>query len=163
MNYLINHSCEVNCADDHGRTPLQHCEVDAVECARILLQNGANPNSQDNSGSTIYHRSIEYYSSSCCIDYLRLLYDFHADPNVRNKDGETPLHIYFKKLIQKMGIEELIMILNKLLTYGADPNIVDELERTPIYYLISYSYTKTTDAWNIVWSLLIQVFVMGLY
>ena len=155
VNYLINHSCEVNCADDHGRTPLQHCEVDAVECARILLQNGANPNSQDNSGSTIYHRSIEYYSSNCCIDYLRLLYDFHADPNVRNKDGETPLHIYFKKLIQKMGIEELIMILNKLLTYGADPNIVDELERTPIYYLISYSYTKTMDAWNIVWSLLI--------
>ena len=49
------------------------------------------------------------------------------------------------------------MILNKLLTHGADLNIVDELERTPTYYLIRCSYTQTLqlDAWNAVRSFLI--------
>ena len=75
---------------------------------------------------------------------------YGADPNICNENGQTALHAYFKTLIPEIGLEELIMILNKLLTHGADLNIVDELERTPIYYLISCSYTQILqlDAWN---------------
>ena len=159
--YLINLGCDVNCVDSNDKTPLRHCVVDALECARILLQNNANPNSRDNFGNTIYHDMMSYRyfgNSNCPLHFLRLLHDFNVDPNARNDVGQTALHVYFDiYMIPGVRTEKMI---DTMLKYGADPNITDELDRLPIYYLIGYSH-KTLDAWNIVWSLLIKTLDYG--
>ena len=151
--YLVNLGCDVNCVDTNGKTPLWYCNIDALECARILLQNGANPNSQDNFGDTKYHHVCGIYKkggNSSCLGFLRLLHDWNVDPNVRNHVGETALHVCFKNIKPGVSSEEMI---DAMLKHGADPNVTDELERTPVHYLISCVHVET---WNIVWSLLIK-------
>ena len=160
--YLVSHGCDVNCVDFNGKTPLQYCGVDALECAKVLLENHANPNSRDTFGNTIYHNvcdvrgSHEKGSNLNRLGFLRLLHDWNVDPNVCNHDGQTALHLCFKHIVPGVGTLEII---EEMLKHGSDPNAADELERTPIYYLISYLhqlYVKTLDAWNIVFSLLIK-------
>ena len=78
--------------------------------------------------------SYEKGSNLNRLGFLRLLHDWNVDPNVCNHDGQTALHLCFKYIVPGVGTEEII---EEMLKHGSDPNAADELERTPIYYLIS--------------------------
>jgi ankyrin repeat protein len=63
----------------------------STDVARILLEHGANPNWQNETGNTPMHCVI---SSRIVLDptkFVQLLLEFDADPCLRNSEGRTPL------------------------------------------------------------------------
>ena len=152
--YLIYHGADVNSADIDGKTPLHVCCT--FECAKIVLENNADINAPDNCGNTIYHYADKF---NCPTKFLSLLHDFCINPNVRNNNGQTALHILFENVsLDAEGAE----MIESILKYGADPNIGDKLERTPTYYLISKNLTSSNpDSWKIAWSLLVRCLGFG--
>eukprot|EP00958_Prasinococcus_capsulatus_P013986 scaffold1456_cov392-Prasinococcus_capsulatus_cf.AAC.5 len=79
-------STEVDGVDEDGCTPL-HLAVDsdAQECAKLLLQAGANINAQDNAGMTPLH-----YAGTCGHeDLFRFLISSGADNTLVDEDGSA--------------------------------------------------------------------------
>jgi ankyrin repeat protein len=56
---------------------------------------------------------------------VKLLLEHGADPNIKNKDGITPLHW----AVFKSGVH--VEVVKLLLEHGADPNIQNKKGRTP--------------------------------
>jgi hypothetical protein len=79
----------IDCVDGHGRTALMHavhwCQVD---CARLLLHEGANINIQAPDGSTALHQAV-YSSTPNVVD---MLLHHQADPHHKDNQGQSPLH-----------------------------------------------------------------------
>jgi ankyrin repeat protein len=65
--------------------------VNSTDVARVLLEQGANPNWRDEAGNTPIHRVI---TSRIVVDpakFILVLLDFGADASLRNREGRTPL------------------------------------------------------------------------
>ena len=159
IKYLISAKCEVNSICQDGKTPLLYWNLDSLECARILLQNNADPNWQDNFGENIYHRAVSIKAfkkrkrENSILDILHLLHEFRVHPNVCNNKGEAPLHIAFKYANQMEWNEDVI---DAMLEHGADLDLRDRLGRTPMYNFIRRSNPATQEKWNTLWSILIK-------
>ncbi|MDR0669264.1 MAG: ankyrin repeat domain-containing protein, partial [Treponema sp.] len=57
--------------------------------------------------------------------------------NARNQDGETPLIVAAMK-----GQNDLAALL---IDHGADPNAVDNLQHSALYYAAEGGYTEITE------------------
>ena len=124
-----------------------------VELARLLLEQGADPNARDDLGCTPLHeaaltRSVELASlllahgadpnaednwentplhdaaRARAVNIVRLLLDHGADPNRYNVHDETPL-----AMAASRGVPELVQLL---LERGARPNVRDRCGFTPL-------------------------------
>ena len=135
--YLISSGCDVNDVDENGETPL-HLSRGDTQCAKLLLENHANPNSQNWAGETVYHHVMTSRDSQNNEAYLlQLLHEYDVDPNIRNNQGQTALHLCLKYLYRTNEIVEFI------LEYGADTRVKDSLGRTPAFYLGSSCSTSS--------------------
>lgn len=102
------------------------------ELAELLLQYGANVNSQNSEGVTPLYISVETRSKPL----VELLLKHKADPNLANREGIVPLALVNAAATQLMGsliaspgnskstklLEEWKDIANLLAKYGADEN-----------------------------------------
>ena len=163
LRYLISIGFNVNCVDKTGKRPLHHCTWNDIESARILLENNADPNAQDEMGNTLYHcvfDKCEYIRHQHCLpDFLRLLHEFNADPNIQNNRGKTALHECFFNF-EDITVSDWIAneMVGVMLVEGADPNIKDMFERTPAYWLLR---NKRVPLSRWTWSLLNQLVHFG--
>ena len=99
-----------------------------TETVRLLLDHGANPNSQDKYGDTPLILAVAYGDmSEESTDILRLLLDHGADVNVQDNDGNTAL---MTAMTEERGAE----IVKLLLDHGADPNVHEDGDTTPLIY-----------------------------
>lgn len=88
---LIEKGANLESTNDVKETPLQvACESGSVEVARCLIESGAN---LDARGITLHERSLLHLASSMNINTTKLLVEKGADLEVRDKNGETPLHL----------------------------------------------------------------------
>ncbi|CAG9861703.1 unnamed protein product [Phyllotreta striolata] len=95
-----------------------------MDIARLLLENGADPNKRYFFGAEI--------NLVADLDFLELLLTFGANPDSRDRSGLTPL---MKAVRQPQGMEAVLLLLK----YGADVNaITDERHdyRTVLHYAV---------------------------
>jgi ankyrin repeat protein len=120
---------DVDARDRHGATPLLavlsgtdsrrgDMSIDAM--AEMLLDAGANIEAVDQDQRGVLHRAVSLWDPKC----LSLLLERGADPNARDRCGETPMALL---LVQSRGalLDHVSAILTLLLQAGADPFICD--------------------------------------
>lgn len=121
MHLLIDRGADVVRDRDHSY--YRACAKPSYECAKAMLELGADPNTvEDNTSALSFHcrRNIS-------LEHIELLLEFGADPNYT--DGGTPLHNLFSPYSKRTVP---IDCARKLLDYGADVTIADWQGRTAL-------------------------------
>ena len=92
--YIVNCRLDPNLTDANLRTPLSYaCEYGIWEIAQYLLQKGASPNFADKQNMTPLH----YACQNGHVNIVKSLIEkYHANTEIRNKDGYTPLQVAYQ-------------------------------------------------------------------
>ncbi|ONK57795.1 uncharacterized protein A4U43_C09F4170 [Asparagus officinalis] len=119
VRFLIQRKANVNSIDKFGNSPL----LEAVKAghdrvAALLVENGAILNLED-AGSYLCK-----VTANSKIDILRRLLENGVDPNSKNYDQRTPLHV--------AAAEGLHLVASVLIGYGADVLSEDRWGNTPL-------------------------------
>jgi ankyrin repeat protein len=138
---LLDHGIDPNALDyyDH-RTPLHEAVSYSSnkDIIRMLLEQGANPNSSDLDGNTPLHcLAIGFLESGKCrydqdkfsADLFDLFILHNADPSLANKHGNTVLHIVAK--------QDITSIYNHLIQLGWNPLQKNNIGETPEHLIKS--------------------------
>lgn len=97
---------------------VQHGDIDG---AQTLLDEGANPNFRNNSGTTPLHAAVK----AGYTDVAELLLDYGADPDAKDTNDSTPLHI----AVQQRYIAVVQLLLNR----WADREVKNKSGSTPLH------------------------------
>jgi uncharacterized protein len=108
-------------------------ENNDIQKAKLLIQNGANVNISNESGTTPLIQVSDYKNQ----DFATMLLENGANVNIQNTSGCTALWYAAQK--------GLITTVHNLLDYGADPNIPNNSGNTPIGISASQGLYKTTE------------------
>ena len=105
-----------------------------IEFVKLLLENGADINSR--------HKIFRYtpLHSACLKNNLILVYfllENGADPNIKQNQGNTPLHMSFELDVIKLLIE-----------YGADINLTNNNNKKPIDNAYLHKKQQLIDYYN---------------
>ena len=109
VQLLLSHNAayaraQVNVADDRGRTVLSWAAANGnLECARALLNAGAEPNQYNVKGHTALHLAAGVAN----IELVKVLLRKGAAINTAGEDGFTPLHIAV--LSDSYAVAELLL------------------------------------------------------
>jgi ankyrin repeat protein len=79
---------------------------------KLLLEHGADPNTQDEYGDTPLH----WAAFGDNVEVVKLLLEYGADPTVKDKDGRTPLD-----LARVKGRREVVSVIEEWLRRGGGP------------------------------------------
>jgi ankyrin repeat protein len=147
---LIKYGADVNASDEYGLTPLHHVSgnnqtamllqellkeksqddekiyisYNGEDCAKELLDNGANVNQKNSMGYVPLHVACTDKISNL----VKLFVEYGADVNALNSMNQSPLHICFS-----LGnVEDADILLEN----GADLDIVDLFGKTPLEYVM---------------------------
>lgn len=98
-----------------------------VNCNLVLPKKGIAP----------FHLVVGKETLDFAFNATNLMLQHGGDPNVRNEDGLTPLHI--------TAAYGRIKILNLLLCSGGDPDMKDDNFKKPIHYAYEYGHLNCAD------------------
>lgn len=96
-----------------------------------MVSHGADINAQDNMGNTIIHKASVGHSIKK-ISILKTLLRLGCNPNIKNQDGFTPLHIY-QLAGSTFGDGTDQEVIYGLIDAGADLEARDENGKTPLH------------------------------
>ena len=132
VELLIQKGANINAFDDYGNTALMY-GVNNLETVKLLVENGADVNSQKG-GSTALILACKPRRGRN-IDVIKYLVSKNADINAQDHQGDTALNKTFYHL-NEGSIDILdFEIANFLIEQGADVNIKNENQYTPLIYL----------------------------
>ena len=105
------------------------------QTAKILRDNGANPNVYGYQQATPLH-SAAYYGD---LQMVHVLLEFKADVNARSFTGDTPLHYLSKEFgTWPPNLSQLHHVSRLLLEHGADVNARSNNRSTPLHVAVEY-------------------------
>ncbi|CZR58590.1 uncharacterized protein PAC_08482 [Phialocephala subalpina] len=133
INVLLDNGAAIEGVNDGDYTPLMsasyECHAEAVEA---LLKRGANPNSKDKGNFSGSPMLLASGRNDLGIETMRHLVKYGADVNPTfHKLGWTPL-----LKASDMGNDGEVEFL---LSVGANPNVKDYAQRTPLRYAIHHA------------------------
>ena len=138
----LRYGADVNAWDErHTITPLlTAAKINHVECARILLAAGADPNVRDEEGET----PLRLFTKSRSLEMVRLLLQCGANMyRAGGPDGMNSISLAATRLN--------IDMVRLFLAHGADPNVPDNDGMTVlenISYFPSISEPETPEKWE---------------
>ncbi len=114
-NYDVNYSCENNCK---GWTPLMIASANGhKEIVSILLENGADPNIQNELGRTALQYAVRYEF----IEIIQMLLDYKADPNLKDYTPDNNENVN-SPMADALTHKQNTKILKMLILSGGNPN-----------------------------------------
>lgn len=133
VRLLVEAGAEVDRLCCSGETALARAtECGALDCARILLEAGADPDGRPDRASEPRRGAaspLHVAVSAADIEAVELLLEFGADPGLRDASGSFPLH---KVCDGPFGQMELFpKLAERLLAAGAEPFPLDASGKTP--------------------------------
>lgn len=135
IEFFINKGANVEARDKLLKTPLHYaCEAGNTLAVKMLMENGSDPFEKDNCGRTALH-----YSVYCGRTDIIALLTQHTTDIVHMKDhaGRTALHhAVFMEANQ-------VLMISKLLDYGADVNALDSDRRTALHHAAESNKPRT--------------------
>lgn len=129
VQLLLAHGAQINLRDRKGETPLMSAagEDFRSDLVKFLVQHGAEVNAQDNDGDTALNsaaRGCSVWDKEAMKSMTELL-NADADPNLRNKEGETALMVAVR--------EESDTCARLLLAHGARIDAVNAHHQTLLH------------------------------
>ncbi|XP_028833214.1 ankyrin repeat and SOCS box protein 10 isoform X3 [Denticeps clupeoides] len=131
VRLLLSYGANANAADEDGHMPLHLCtNVDSLECAKYLLQFGADVNgrSLDEDDAPLHvaarHGLLEHVSL-----YLR----YGANLEHRNDEGATPLNAACSQPQEPPSLARYHQVCHLLVSAGANVKTSDADNQTPLH------------------------------
>lgn len=142
---LLRSKANPNILDKDGKAPILLARNNIIR--KILLEGGADPNVRTNGGQTLLHKASKMNNE----EVITTLLTYHADPNLLDDEGRSPLSLAPNNRIRKLLLEyganlnekpylhwalktNNYEFFNDLLNAEIDVNMEDKLGRTPIFY-----------------------------
>ena len=140
MLWLLNHGANARAQSYKRRTPLHEAAFTAeLGAVQVLLKHNAYINLQDIYGYTSLHDVLVWAYTSRegnIVEIVRRLLEHGADPNIRLRNGSTPLH--------KASSHRSLEVVRLLLSYGANIDEKDDEGITPFQVASSHGYDEIT-------------------
>ena len=143
LSLLVDYGANLMLTDAFGISVLHHfaggCDLDAL---MFLLENiGENINYRnENGGNTALHYICCSQRKSVAI--MRTLLKYGANPNIKNSNGNTPLHMCSNR--------RLTNLIQLLIEYRADVNIQNNFGETPLHYTCFYFCRNINETHSII-------------
>jgi len=137
VKLLLEYGADINTRNQNGTFALYIASINGnIKMMQFLLDAGANINKiKDSSGNTVLLTLS--MSRSLKINCIELLLKYGADPNVKNKEGLTPLCC--------ACMYRNIHVVHLLLTYGAQVNCIDGYSSSILHYSIQKGNYQITE------------------
>jgi hypothetical protein len=136
---LLRNGVNVNTADKQDRTLVWLAASNSkAETVKALLHNNADPNTSNRQLET----PLSAATASESVETVMVLLEHGCLLDTVNRRGETALSIAAKSGSQKIGET----IVRELLSHGANANIPDKLNRTPLFMAALYGRTRVVLA-----------------
>jgi ankyrin repeat protein len=139
ISLLIKSGINLNAKNIYGNSAISYSiNTKNLKLVKHLLKIGADINILDSNGNTLVHKIVllalfERLKNKELDEIIDLLIANGANPNIRNNDGYTPLHLAVKPANDK-DEKAAYQLVQKLLDYSADPNIEDKVGATSFDY-----------------------------
>jgi uncharacterized protein len=92
LKFLLQHNAAVNIKSNEGWAPIHFIPTSEKTCLELLLAAGANINDTTPDGDTPLILGAYFHNSN----YIKALLDNRANPDIRDKNGNTALDIAIK-------------------------------------------------------------------
>ena len=140
---LLEHGANIESRNDKGQTPLHMaCDIhESADVAQLLSECGANVNARDNNLDTPLLAAVRKLN----VDAVRILLAHGAEPNVKNKDGESSLHLFPAYSWDPFYQPYFLKLAPLVLQHGADVNAQDNYHTTPLHVAMEQGLIKMTQ------------------
>ena len=124
---LYRHGAVVDVQGVYKATPLHAASFNGqVDIMQWLLNHGADANARSNYRFTPLFVAVDKMH----FEAVQVLFDHKVDINPQNFEGKTPLYWVLSNCSSKGGFVDMVQ---RLLEYGADPNICNNDHTTPLH------------------------------